>query len=181
VAALTVFAYYQALRLMFSPALLKTKSIDLMKDKIADSVTYSAQTRIGNSWMIRSLQESGIGWYPFSPRGDEGKRFHIIESKELGRIVDINVDRLRAFKDSLDWKIMGPSPRIFRNDEPDSFDEDLGISRRKNKESIFIAKRFRELVRDRDRALILIEKAAVRSFSPAQAERWIKVIFEIES
>ncbi len=179
---LTIFAYYRAMRLMFSPALLRGKSIKLMREKMEDSILYSAETRVGNNWLLKNLRERGIEWYPRSAGREERERYYVVDAQRLGQIIDVNVENFWAFIQQLDVKLTGPESKLFRLGDSEKATEDAALDVNKSKQAIYIVKTFRDYVTDRDRALILIEKSALNSFDKFDADQWAnKRIFKIEA
>lgn len=177
--SLAIFAYYRAIRLMFNPALLRTKSIKLMQEKMEESVMFSVETRVGNNWLKRHLEEAGIDWYPLGVGRDERERFHVVDAWQLGHVVNINVEYFKEYKEKLDLKPVLPQPGPFQSEDTEtSGGETAGEMPRK---AIYIAKTFRDRALDRNRALILVEKAAVNTFSRTEADTWARRIFIIEA
>ena len=58
---LTARAYYKTLFLMFRRGTLKKKSIQLVKEKMKESVDYSIDTRLGNNILMTALEELNGG------------------------------------------------------------------------------------------------------------------------
>jgi hypothetical protein len=101
---LTIYAYYKALNIMFSPSILHNKSIKLMKEKMKDSVIQSAEIRVGNNILFKKFREIGIDYQPFSLDRLEKEQFYIIASSKFGRIIDVNIDYIKNIFDSLQLK-----------------------------------------------------------------------------
>ncbi|MBI5634766.1 MAG: hypothetical protein HZA15_14960 [Nitrospirae bacterium] len=178
----TIFAYYRALRLMFNPGRLRSKSIKLLKEKMEESIIKSAETRLGNNWMFRELNEAGISWHLSGVDRSEKEKYFIVYASQVGYIVDINVEHFKNFKKILKWKPSRIEPGVVSNTSSVILEEgNRGLGESKG---IFFVNQFRDYVRDNSRELILIEKNALEpnSFDEAEADYWAnKKIFKIRS
>jgi hypothetical protein len=107
----TLFAYYQALMLLFNPAKLKSRSMKVAREKMEESLDSSIELRLANNLLLEKLEGLKVGAL-LTPPGYPGPQFTTLKASKLGRITDINLDRLEAFIKGLPWKYSHHSFRL---------------------------------------------------------------------
>jgi hypothetical protein len=177
-----LWAYYKALFLMFNRTAMRKKSIALLKEKMAESIDYSADTRVGNNILAKSLEQMGIRYNPWRIGRTDPEDFHIFRTPERGRIIDVNLLLFEEFVEFLD------SFRKYAEGEVElSRDTVLeGMEQAEKKESlpgrkgIALRKIFRDLVTERNAEIITLEKRQFEDLDLADLERRLKEVFKIE-
>jgi hypothetical protein len=73
--ALALWAYLRVLQLLFRPALLKEKSLDLSRERMSRTQESSIRLRLGNNMLLRGLAAAGIRYWPFPTRRRERRSY----------------------------------------------------------------------------------------------------------
>lgn len=122
---LTLFAYGQALSLMFDRARLKREGKRLLLEKLASSVDASIDERIGVGLLLRFAGELGIrGGLP--PSFGDG-RYLVLRARSTGAIADVNVWHLEEFVKQLPRK-QAQDGRVPKGTELPSTDDETTVS-----------------------------------------------------
>jgi hypothetical protein len=181
-AGFILWAYYRALFLMFNRTAMKKKSIALLKEKMAESIDYSADTRVGNNILAKSIEQMDIRYDPWGVGRTDPENFYVLSTPESGRITDVNLLLFEEFVEFLD------SFRKHAKGEVElSVDTVLEGMEQAGKEKtipgrkgVALRKAFRDLVTEKQAEIITLEKQQFEDLDLAALERRLKEVFEIE-
>lgn len=155
---LAVFAYLSALKLLFSPARMKKRAMAVAKEKMDASLDASIEIRIANNLLFQKLAELKMGFWQFTPDRHEADQYLIVGIPTLGTLSDIHLGRLENFVHELSWKIPSKTHVIT---EPDPQAEEIGsITGSREREFVWVMKRYGEAVTKKHNGLIRLDKAA---------------------
>jgi hypothetical protein len=176
---LTVFAYFRAATMLFSPATLKAKAMKVAKEKMQDSLDSSIELRLASRKLLLKLEELGIAGF-FRPYGYPSDRYAALKASEIGTVTDINLDGLEEFVKKLPWK---QPQHPFRLSELDLGLQNQPAEKPPKENRVWLVVQYQEsLTAERPELLCLQKDAFVEAFlSPEALEAQLKEIITIRS
>jgi len=100
-----LYAYQAVLRLNFSPAQMRDRSIALVEEKMRGVLLRSVKVRIGNNFLISQIRAVGISYWPFGAKRRENAEILLLRAPRDGYLSDIHVEALKQFVTRLPWRV----------------------------------------------------------------------------
>jgi uncharacterized membrane protein len=161
----TLYAYARAMQLMSSRTGMRREALLVLKERVGDSLDTSIDTRIGNNILFAELEHLPLEYKIFRPSRRESTSYVALPTREAGRLEDINLKKLERFLDGLPRRTpvagdaTAPTPNLYGQRASGESGKGKGV---------FLLARFRERVRQDERAVILLERAAFESLDSSQ-------------
>ena len=171
--AVTLFAYYRVLSLLFRRSLLKRASKELLKERFTASIDRHARIRIGANVFAKAIADLGIQYSALAKERND--RFLTLDAPRSGYVVDVNVQLLREFLRLLPWK---SGIAVRSGVQPAGIPIPSSIHR-PDVPAIGVLRLYGERVYEADRGLVVLRRDAFGELPKRELEERIGRVFMI--
>lgn len=188
----SIISLWKTLSIMLNKYKFSKKRIELLKERLSQSIDKAINERIGNIIFLNKLdgQNFKLKFYPFSPSTSRDRLIHF-RAERPGVITDVNLKKLKEFSDKLEAhanengfsyepEIKKELPEFGYNVEKTSPEGEAAEA--KVKAERYILKKFYDQVTPEQDILISVDKDLVNNDKiKKKLNNIFKKIFEIES
>ncbi|RMD49975.1 MAG: hypothetical protein D6830_03735 [Ignavibacteria bacterium] len=164
----TICSLSKIIAVLLSKYRFAQKRIELLKERLQQSIDIAIDERIGNNILLSKLNENEIKleFYPFSI--DELSNYYCFNAENFGIISDIDLKALKEIADIIDKEgqqngfsfAEEEKPEVQIRGSEDTQESKSRILTRNNRR--YLMKKFHDIVDEERRALICIDKRLIR-------------------
>lgn len=169
-----LYAYQQAISLLSDPSALREHSIQLLEERLEESIDQEVDRRLGAGILLSQVRELGAV-LSYLPPNRHDRRFLVLFAPQAGTLVDVDIQELRRFIQALPPRPLAAPYSAHESAEPEEAD-----FRPQGPPAILILKQYMQAIPVRDRALIALRRDAFGDLDGGVLERWVQAIFWVD-
>lgn len=170
-----LFAYQRAIRLLSDPRALREHSIQLLEERLEESMDQEVDRRLGARILLTELTKLGVAFSHFPP-SRHNTRFLVLNASTTGALVDVDIWELERFVEALPPIRLTLPENIADRTEPEEADVVPQAP-----PAIAVLKQYRQPIPARDRGLVALRRDAFGSLNQRLLEEWLSAVFRVAS